>query len=197
MMDRPLTCDDVDQRELDRRYVAGTLPEDEASAFEAHFFGCDRCWALVKGGAAVRASHAPAPGAAHRPARAPWWRPLALAAGFVLVLFGAWRALRPTGPGPDGTVRGSGDSLAVRTVYDASDLQIDWDAPAAGSSYRVRIYAADGGVLLERTITGKTLRIARDSLPAAAEKGALEVQAFDALRRPVAQSPLIPLRPPQ
>lgn len=192
MMDRPLTCDDVDQRELDRRYAAGTLPEEEASAFEAHFFGCDRCFALVKGGAAVRASVAPASHPASRPGRKVW-RPLALAAGVVLALFGAWRAFRPGGAIPDTTVRGLGDSLVVRAAFDSAGLRLDWDPAPDGTSYRVRLYAIDGAVLLEQTVDTTALRITRDSLPAAAASGALDIEAFDALRRPVARSPLMPL----
>jgi anti-sigma factor RsiW len=50
MDEQPMTCELVDQRELDRRYLTGQLNDNEASAFEAHYFACDRCWALVKGG---------------------------------------------------------------------------------------------------------------------------------------------------
>ena len=57
MMDeREITCELVDERELDSRYLSGRLTDDEASAFEAHYFGCDRYWALVRGGMGIRAA---------------------------------------------------------------------------------------------------------------------------------------------
>ncbi|MGH7658286.1 MAG: zf-HC2 domain-containing protein, partial [Gemmatimonadales bacterium] len=87
MDERPMTCELVDQNELDRRYLEGRLSEEEAAAFEAHYFGCDRCWELVKGGAAVRAAldhdtRVPAP------RERAWWKPLAIAAGLAIVAFG-------------------------------------------------------------------------------------------------------------
>ncbi|MBM4189071.1 MAG: zf-HC2 domain-containing protein, partial [Gemmatimonadetes bacterium] len=44
MMSDQLTCDRVDREDLDTRYLAGTLSEADAAAFEAHFFECERCW---------------------------------------------------------------------------------------------------------------------------------------------------------
>lgn len=64
MMDHdPITCDDVDTHDLDVRYLDGRLTDVEATAFEAHYFGCDRCWTLVRHGEALRATAA---GAEHR-----------------------------------------------------------------------------------------------------------------------------------
>jgi tetratricopeptide (TPR) repeat protein len=43
-VDSALACDDFDREEVPERYVAGTLPEEVAAAFEAHYFGCERCF---------------------------------------------------------------------------------------------------------------------------------------------------------
>ena len=194
MMDQtPITCDLVDQGELDRRYVEGRLAEAEAAAFEEHFFGCDRCWQLVKGGTGVRA--------ALRPERARLvgsrarWKPLAFAAAIGIVALGIWRF---AGPGqttePDG-IRGTGDSLAVRSGFSAGAWHLAWPAFAQATSYRVRLSAPDGRLLYSRETGDTTLDVAADSLPPAGEYPLLylDVQAFDELRQPLARSPLIPL----
>jgi CHAT domain-containing protein len=54
----------VEENDLVGRYVAGKLPEEEAEAFEAHYFGCERCWSEVRAATEVRA-------AMERPAGAP------------------------------------------------------------------------------------------------------------------------------
>jgi len=186
MEDREITCELVDERDLDTRYLAGRLTPDEASAFEAHYFGCDRCFALVRAGVAVQTSR--------RPARA-WWRPLALAAAVLLAVVGSWRVIgrRPVGA-PD-AIRGGGDSLVARTQRQPSGWRAIWSPANGAAFYRLRVFDGDGQLLLQREIADTVIAIATDSLGTAPPRLPLhvEVEAFDALRRPISRSPLIRL----
>jgi hypothetical protein len=193
MMDeKPLTCELVDQNDLDRRYLEGRLSEAEAAAFEEHFFGCDRCWQLVKGGAGVRAGLRPGSARPVSLSRA-WWKPFAIAAGIALVSFGAWRLFFPASTVPVDGMRGTEDSLSVRPTYSAGTWHLVWPANPEATSYRVRVSAPDGRLLFSRETSGTSLDIAADSLPPSLY---LDVQGFDDLRQPVTRSPLIPLSPP-
>lgn len=189
MDDTRMTCELVDQEELDRRYVEGRLSEAQAAAFEEHFFGCDRCWHLVKGGAGVRAALRPGSAVPALPSRA-WWKPLAIAAGIGIIALGTWRmvASRDTIPG-DG-LRGSGDSLVVGTTFSAGTWHLVWPAVPEATSYRVRVSAPDGRLLFSRETNDTSFNITDDSLPPSLY---LDVQGFDQLRQPVARSPLLPL----
>lgn len=94
---RDLSCQYVEEHDLVSAYLAGGLSEDEAEAFEKHYFGCERCWAEVKAGEEIRAAlkggEAAAPAAPLAPSnvrRGPWtsWRVLALAAAVGIVAAG-------------------------------------------------------------------------------------------------------------
>ncbi len=198
MEQQPITCEMVDQRELDRLYVAGRLGEDEAAAFEAHYFGCDRCWALVKGGAGVRAALAGTAAQAPAIRRRSWVRPLATAAALAIVVFGTWRLVDPTESDAPDAIRGPADSIAVATGSAAGRWTAAWPSVAEPGSYQVRLFTADGRLILTRDMSDTTLSLPADSLTGVAGGGTLflEVQRLDMLRRPVARSPLIALRPP-
>ena len=197
MPDQPMTCELVDQNELDRCYLVGRLSEAEANAFEEHYLGCDRCWELIKGGAGVRAAlHGGRATLASRPRR--WWRPLAIAAGLGLVTFGTWRVVTPRNAAPPDVIRGAGDSLAVQHSFSTGAWHTAWPADAAVAWYRVRLFAADGRLLFTREVTDTSLNISVTSL-SVADRGAplyLDVEGFDLMRRPVTRSPLLPLNPP-
>jgi hypothetical protein len=198
MMDQPLlTCELVDQRELDRRYVAGELEEEEAAAFEEHFFGCDRCWGLVRAGAGVRAAPARrVPAAA--PARRAWWKPLALAAGLGVLAFGASRLADPGNTVDPNALRGGEDGVAVAIQLSGGRWQVAWSPVPGAASYRVRVFTEAGGLVITRELGDTALKLPADSLTALAQGGVLylEVQGADALRRQLARSPLTPLLPP-
>jgi hypothetical protein len=196
MMDeRPMTCEQVDQHELDIRYLAGRLSDSEAAAFEEHYFGCDRCWGLVKGGAGVRA--AMGDGAVVRAVRPrAWWKPLAIAAGLAVVALGVWRLVPSREPADRDAIRGVGDSIAVQSVLSAGSWRAAWPVVSEAASYRVRIFAGDGRLLFTRQVTDTTIGLSADSLAAIGQGAPLyvDVQGFDVLRRPVGRSPLILLR---
>jgi hypothetical protein len=205
MMDEPeITCELVDERDLDTRYLAGRLSEPEAAAFEAHYFACDRCWALVRGGVGVRAARSDvgAGSDAARDLRLPtrhrtWWQPVAIAAGIGLVALGTWRVVDSRrGPRPD-VMRGREDSLPLSSVLEESGWRAAWPAVAGTSFYRIRVFTPDGRLQLEREVSETTFVWSADSVAGLGDGTRyVEVQAIDPLRRPIARSPLTPLRAP-
>jgi hypothetical protein len=199
-MDRePITCDRVDRDDLDTRYLAGSLDEALAEAFEAHYFGCDRCWQLVHGGVAVRSAGRPrvaepAPAVRRRP---PWlWPAMAIAAGLGIWAVGAvTRGSVRSGPAPlDSTVRGS-DAVFALTVRKAPDsIVVSWPRHPAAASYRLRVYTDDGDLLGERRAADTVVSISPDSV-ASTGRGSpfFQVDALDRAGAPLARSPLVPI----
>jgi anti-sigma factor RsiW len=202
-----MNCELVDQRDLDSRYVAGTLNEEDAEAFESHFFGCERCWGLVQQGLAVQAAHEGAAPAAQRPSSTPlpgsrssarpslrprpWWG-LAAAAILVVAVVGI-RRFDPGAErsGSDDVFRGEAETLVLSPGADRTSVAAAWPKVSEADVYQVRLYAADGTLVAERELGDTTIVLIRDSLPI--QRGELafwEVQALDRLRNPIARSEL-------
>jgi hypothetical protein len=179
-----LTCARVDGEDLDTRYLAGRLTEAEAAAFEEHYFGCERCWALVQQGLAVRG--ALAAGAA--PARHPGWRRWRLAAaGAVAAGIGLWLVVAREPEPPADSIRGTA-SIAVHAAADGGIASASW-APVGGADvYQVRLFAADGTLLHQRQISDTTISIPLDSLPRRPGGAFWDVEALDRMRQPVGRS---------
>lgn len=194
-----ITCDRVDREDLDTRYLAGTLGEELAEAFEAHYFECDRCWGLVHGGAEVR-SAGPVPSVMKSvPQRSRRWSRLAwapLAAAAALVIWVGTRS-PDIGMGGEGTaLRGTGDSLSVSAASTGGLLEATWSSVTNASSYHVRLFTANGDLLWDRRLTDTTFMMARDSIPGAAAGGLFwQVQAFDLVGAALARSSLIEVPP--
>jgi len=190
-----ITCDLVDREEMDTRYLAGTLDEERAEAFEAHYFGCDRCWNLVHRGVEVR-STGPDPSIAKavpkRVTRRSWmtWAPLAAAAAIAIVWVGTRVPTAGTGGGE--VLRGDADSLSVAAASTNGVSRASWSRVTDASSYQVRLFTATGDVLWERRVTDTTLTIMRDSIPGS-RAGVLfwQVQALDPAGAALARSALI------
>jgi hypothetical protein len=205
-----ITCTRVEEDDLDARYLAGTLSEEEAEAFEEHYFGCERCWSSVQRGLDVRAANAPvgreaparAPvliveqGAAERPALAPrrrWW-PIAIAASLVIVAVGLWsrddQSLVPT----TDVLRGPTDSIRAVASVDGRTLLVTWPPKSGADRYGVRLQRSDATVVIERVIADTSFAISRDSLVRVTDGESVywEVRALDALRRTIARSRLVP-----
>jgi TolA-binding protein len=95
-----MACSRVAAEAVAERYLAGELTEDEQSAFERHYFECDRCFDELGTLRAVQTELRSAralPADRAREWRMPW---LALAAS-VMAVAGAglwWWASRPTSP---------------------------------------------------------------------------------------------------
>jgi putative zinc finger protein len=208
-----VTCTRVEEEDLDARYLAGTLSEEEAEAFEEHYFGCDRCWATVQLGRDVRAALT---ADETRPAARPLgaergtphrvrelsrrrWFPLAIAASIAIVAIGLWprgeRANRDTGADQ---LRGPTDSIRAVASVRGRTLLISWPPTPSADRYRVRLQRSDATLVVERIVGDTAFAVSRDSLRNVTdrEQAYWEVQALDALGRTIARSRLIPTRVP-
>jgi Putative zinc-finger len=194
---RELTCDIVDAGDLDSRYLAGRLSAEEAEAFEAHFFGCNRCWTAVQQGLAVQSAFQPdvPRAAASRPRTliGRWWG-LAAAAGIAAIAIGlSQRSDRPDSTAED-TLRGGSAGFAVVPSSTRTTLTASWPRIAKADVYQVRLYTADGVVLFERETPDTFLSVSVRSLTTTTSPPAAEmlwqVQALDGLRKSVARSDL-------
>ena len=195
-----ITCERVDEGDLDTRYLAGQLSDTEASAFEEHLFGCDRCWALVHRGATIRAAltgdepstgELPAPSRPGRGRRWAGWA--ALAAASVVLAVGVWREIRGPAPLdlPDG-IRGASGRLIPTAGADSLELDLAWPPTTGAATYRVRLYGPDGAILLEREVGDTSFSLPRDSLPVSADAAVYwQVFALDDLSVEVARSGLV------
>jgi hypothetical protein len=210
-----VTCTRVEEEDLDARYLAGTLSEEEAEAFEEHYFGCDRCWTAVQTGLDVRAAsiattvdarvQAP-PLTVARGGQSPraslarrQWFPLAIAASVAVIAVAVWQSgdrssVTPIGDG----LRGPADSIHAIASTRGQTLVVSWAPKANADLYGVRLQKGDATVVLERMVNDTSLAVPRDSLSGAAsgERVYWEVRALDALRRTIARSRLIPTQVP-
>ena len=213
-----VTCTRVEAEDLDARYLAGTLSEEEAEAFEEHYFGCDRCWAAVQLGLDVRAATAAAdsesPGGAPAltigrgrparlqgtpPSRRRWW-PIAVAASVAVLTVAVWQWDDASRIVPiDDAVRGPSDSIHVVASTRGRMMTVSWPPKPSADRYGVRLQKSDATVIVERIISDTSLAVPRDSLVGvtAGERVYWEVRALDALRRTIARSRLVPTQVPQ
>lgn len=199
-----ITCADTEERDLDARYASAQLAEAEAEGFEEHFFGCDHCWTRVQRAVEIRAVEGEAAGkttpiraTARRNFSASHW--MALAAAATLLIVGtlsvdAWRR-----PGTEPVaMRSATDSLNVVISIRGMTLVATWQPAAEATSYRARLYSADGKVLYQREIPDTTIAVAAPSLRQVSP-GAMvywEIQALNRTREVVARSGLRPVRFP-
>ncbi len=194
------------QRDLVPLYLAGKLADDEAEAFEAHYFGCEKCRADVRAGAALRevygkkavvasesASVTPAP-----PGRS--WLPLAAAAAIAVLGLGVWISRRAAEPPGQPVLRGSNaGALILKIEADQQGrIELSWPAHPAAVAYEVQVFSTDGTRVWGREVNEPRLTIGPGALPSpdAGKTLEVEVQALDAMRQVVASSDPIPLGTP-
>lgn len=223
MRSNAITCAHVDEGDFETRYAAGQLAENEAEAFEEHYFACDRCWVLVQRAVEIRAAEGTegksavvstslerkvAHGGATRspvvPRTAAWRNPrasrwLALAAAATIIVVGTWRIDAWRRPGSETVaMRGPTDSLHIVTETRGTTLIASWARATEATSYRVRLYAASGAVLHRREVTDTSITLAAATLPTTAPGAFVywDIQALSRTRQVVARSGLRAVRFP-
>lgn len=181
MPENTLTCAQVEEGDYEARYLADRLGADEAAAYEAHYFGCDRCWTALRRATEARAAFA----SSSSGRRAIFWARWALPAAAVLALVAVWR-LTDRGPeGPAVALRGAADSLALSIVSGRDSVHAVWPRHADAAAYRVRGFTGDGTLMWSIETT--------DTVLVAARGGAVRVDAvaLDRARAVIAQSALV------
>lgn len=191
-----MSCGLVDEGDIDSRYLAGSLTEEEAEAFEAHFFACQRCWDLVQQGLSVRAafegSSAPSEQTRRRAPFSPWWG-LAAAAAVVVTVVGIRRAGSGRETDIAGEVPRGGEAvLSVHPTAGKGAVMAAWPKLPGADVYRVRLFTADGTLVLGREVTDTAITLEQDVLTGIPSGGPAfwEVQALGPLREEIARSDL-------
>jgi anti-sigma factor RsiW len=197
MSDNTAECPFVQDVDIEARYLSGRLSEEEAEAFEAHYFACDRCFALVQRGADLRAAAMLAP-PVRTPRRVAWWPPLAAAAGLIVVT-GLWRTLPDRAPrapsaaaAASEVLRGASGTVDLHASVSGSTVLVSWAPTERSGSHRVRLLGEDGSLLSEHEVTGTSARLAvpiRDGTRAAPLY--VQVQALGPLHDVIAASPIV------
>jgi hypothetical protein len=180
-----LTCAEVEERDLEAAYLAGRLDDATAEAYEAHYFGCDRCWSALRRAQEIRGALVPRPAGVRQ-----WQRPLAVAAGVALLVAAGWWATLQRRPGSGDTLRGAGDSLVVQLRRSPGGALLVWPAWTGADRYRVRAYDANGVLLAEREAEDTTMEL---TIPPGA--AFVDVTALDLLREPLVGSGLVRVPP--
>lgn len=199
-----MTCARVRDEDVDTRYVAGTLSQEDSEAFEAHYFGCEDCWSAVQRGLELRATLADAApprvslnAMGRTPDRPPLrkWAPLAAAAGILMVAAVIWQSQRaPVDAVAPAAMRGATDSLQVTSRESDGMLIAAWRPIAGADAYRVLLLTADGVLVAERETADTTARVALEQSDRRA--GAFwVVQALDPMREVIARSGPTAARP--
>ena len=184
-------------------YLKNRLAEDQAEAFEQHFFACERCWQEVERGIELRAAWAERPERSatsapkSRLARSLTggrsWRPLVAAAAAVLAV-GIWLQW-PLGierSEPE-VLRGADERLSLSLSIEATPeaVTLTWAEVPATEVYLLEIFASDGRLLVEEETDKLTIAVMTETLRAAGSGRLLaRVQALDALRQVALSSEL-------
>ncbi len=129
-----IDCAGVEEADTELRYLKGTLTEDEAEAFEAHFTGCERCWMAlhraIELGAALPAVAAESGARALRPR----WQWAAGAAAALLIIVGTTWSVRIARRHPAPASVAAGGSEAAPAFEQARDSAREPDHAVSASS---------------------------------------------------------------
>jgi hypothetical protein len=169
------TCPIADA-DTDTRYLAGSLTDAEAEAFEEHYFECDTCWKAVQRGAEIRSalSQSPrivekrtTPAVLRQPIKRRTWWPALAAAAVIVVAVGLWKfplatqrsaAVTESGQTAEPT-RGTVEEPSISTTASGHTLTASWPHTPQARTYRVRLIAEDGRLLLERELADTSIVI--------------------------------------
>jgi hypothetical protein len=206
------TCPIADT-DTDVRYLAGSLTDAEAEAFEEHYFGCDACSKAVQRGAEIRSALSQSPTVAEKTTptvlrqsikRRTWWPALA-AAAVIVVSVGLWKFPITTQPVSEITeagrsaepTRGTAASPAISAIASDQTLTASWSRTPEARTYRVRLLAEDGRLLLDREISDTSIVIPLDAGWGVKAEGAIywKVEGLNDLRVVVSNYALTPARP--
>lgn len=172
-------------------YLAGTLSEADANAFEEHYFSCADCREDVGRGGELRAALGRPPVGAAAPAARPRrvWLPLAAAAAIAVVGVGLWRFSQPLQDAPSAS-RASEESIAglKASARPGGGLDLTWTGPPAATSYEIQVFGR-GGRRLWRTETREPVARIEPSALSSLESGEtyeIRVEALDGLGQVIA-----------
>lgn len=190
-------CPHGDESFVVADYLAGRLSEADASAFEEHAFGCDRCIAELERAtelrAALDADNVRTRG--ERPRSMPW-PAFALAAALVLGV-GLWMARPLLAPEP--AYRAGDDAaptldLAVTRIGER--IALSWEPVPGADLYEVRVFTAAGDPVHAQRSEKTSMQLfpADWQEDAAADRLHVQVIAFDELRQAIARSELETLK---
>ncbi|MEX2126086.1 MAG: hypothetical protein WD795_19505 [Woeseia sp.] len=189
-------------------YLAGRLSRAKTQAFEAHSFGCERCFGELQRAVEVRAAgHDKRSAEVHeqpvsRPGRI-IWPSLGLAATVALAL-GVWvaaplldEAETPVEP----VYRDAGDDAGgvqgLRLAVERNDdrVALDWAPVQGADQYEVRIFTEGGDPVFERQTSRTSIELSAAEWQEADPPGKFygQVIALDELRQIIVQSGFEPL----
>jgi hypothetical protein len=190
-------------------YLAGRLSPAKTEVFEAHSFGCDRCFAELQRASELRAANEDRLASdAHqrRPvARSSWvsWPSLAVAATVVLAI-GVWYAspiiddaeipLEPVyRDGEDSAA--SGQNLRLIVERNDNIVSFSWTEVPGADQYQLRVFTESGDPVFEQQTQGTSIELPETSWQDTNTPGKFygQVIALDELRQVIVQSGFEPL----
>ncbi len=190
-------------------YLAGRLSPANTEAFEAHSFGCERCFAELQRAAELRAANQDQFASdvhMYRPvARSRWvsWPSLAVAATIVLAV-GLWYAtpiIDDAGVPVEPVYRDDEDSTTsgqkLRIVMERNDniVSLSWNDVQGADQYRLRVFTESGDPVFEQQTQGTSIELSAAQWQDADAPGKFygQVIALDELRQVIGQSDFEPL----
>ncbi len=197
-----IDCPGDGRRDQALGYLAGRLPEEDARAFEAHYFECEACWQEVRVSSELRDAFgkpAVAPAApASRPSRG--WLPLAAAAAIAFAAVGVWQFGRrgAVEAAPSVLRGGTAAALDVRIETTQGKLSFAWLPHPDAATYVVRVLSSDAAEVWKSEVREPRLELDPAILPASPAGASLlvQVEALDPMRQVVATSDPVPLPRP-
>ena len=205
MKPREMDCTYAEDHDLVPRYLAGELPEAEAEAFEAHYFGCERCWASVRQGGEIRAALGnaaiePIPTDPAREFGSNAGMLLAAAAAVGVIALGVLQlSRRPEIDSFEPTYRGAtAGALPLEVVSQpAGRIVLSWPEVDDAQLFVVEVFTSDGASVWRRETTSTTASLKPGELPPRPGISFLaKVEALDTMGQVVARSDLKPLSVP-
>lgn len=200
-----IDCARAEEKDSLARYLGGRLSEADAKAFEAHYFGCERCWAEVNAAAEIREAKGfdvfSTPPTVTRGARRDVWTLLAAAAAVAVMVLGLRQLSEISEVSRPGTVlRGSHLEPLSLTIRPGSsgEFVLQWSARPEAQVYVVEIFGPDGATVWEKETSETTATVEAGALPTSRPGISLyaTVEALDGTRQPVARSQRIRLPRP-